>query len=291
MIARALFVGADGRAHPPWRLLFFLVLCAACLVVCVIALAPVLQALERLTGIDGTSESYAATIALLLAHWMTFRTFDPAPASFVGLDRRAARPSLMGYASLLGGVPIALVSLLLLAVGFLSLLPSADGPWLLVASQLALFLLPAAFYEELLSRGYIFATLRQWLGATWAVVLTSLGFGLLHYWNPEATAGSLALVTLAGVFLAAVLLATQSLYAAWIAHFAWNFVMAALLHVPVSGIPMSQPDYRMVDSGPDWVTGGAWGPEGGAAGAAGMLGGLGFLYWRRTRRKHDNIER
>ena len=142
-----------------------------------------------------------------------------------------------------------------------------------------------------MSRGYIFATLREWLGATWAVVLTSAAFGLLHYWNPGATPGSLALVTLAGVFLAAVLLATKSLYAAWIAHFAWNYVMAALLHVPVSGIPLSQPDYRLVDSGPDWVTGGEWGPEGGAAGAFGMLGGLGFLYWRRTRRNHDHIER
>ena len=102
---------------------------------------------------------------------------------------------------------------------------------------------------------------------------------------------SLGLVTLAGIFLAVVLLVTQSLYAAWIAHFAWNFVMAALLHVPVSGLPLAKPDYQIVDSGPDWITGGTWGPEGGAAGAAGMLGALGFLYWRRTRRKHDNIER
>jgi membrane protease YdiL (CAAX protease family) len=291
LTARALFVAADGRAHPPWRLLLFLGLSAACVLVMFIALNPVWRALERLSGFDGTTEAYAATSGLLLAHWMTLRTFDVQPASFVWLDRNAARPSLMGYAALVGGAPIALMSLLLLAVGLLALLPSPDGPWLLVASQIAVVLLPAAFYEELLSRGYIFATLREWLGSVWAIGLTSVAFGLLHWWNPGATAMSLGLVTLAGIFLAVVLLVTQSLYAAWIAHFAWNFVMAALLHVPVSGLPLAKPDYQIVDSGPDWITGGTWGPEGGAAGAAGMLGALGFLYWRRTRRKHDNIER
>ena len=256
-----------------------------------ITLSPLLGALERFTGVEGTAESYGATIALLLAHWMTLRTFDQRSASFVWLDRNAARASVIGYAALLGGIPIGLVSLLLLATGLLALLPSPDGPWIVVASQIALVLLPAAFYEELLSRGYIFATLREWLGSPWAIALTSAAFGLLHWWNPGATALSIGLVTLAGVFLAVVLLVTQSLYAAWIAHFAWNFVMAALLHVPVSGLPLSKPDYQIVDAGPDWVTGGSWGPEGGAAGAVGMLGALGFLYWRRTRRKHDNIER
>ena len=55
MNARALFVGADGRAHPPWRLLLFLALGVACVVVVMIALNPVLSALERLTGLDGTA--------------------------------------------------------------------------------------------------------------------------------------------------------------------------------------------------------------------------------------------
>ena len=291
MSFRALFVGSDGRAHPPWRLFLFLILCAACVVVVMVTLAPVLGAIERFVGLDGTEESFGATIGLLLAHWMMLRTVDPRPAGFVWLHREAARARLLGYAALLGGAPIALISLALLGTGMLRLLPMPDGPWMGVAAQLALVLLPAAFYEELLSRGYIFATLADWLGRGWAVALTSLGFGILHIWNPGATPASIAMVTLAGVYLAAVLLATQSLYAAWIAHFAWNWVMAALLHVPVSGLPLSRPDYQMVDAGPDWLTGGAWGPEGGVAGAAGMFVGLGYLYWRRTRKTNDHIER
>jgi hypothetical protein len=137
-------------------------------------------------------------------------------------------------------------------------------------------------YEELLSRGYIFATLKEWLGAPVAVTVTSVAFGLLHFQNPNVSVLSLVLVTLAGVFLAAVLLATRSLYAAWLAHFAWNWTMAALLHVPVSGIDLGKPDFQLVDTGPDWLTGGQWGPEGGAAAGLGMLGALAYLYWRRS---------
>ena len=94
---------------------------------------------------------------------------------------------------------------------------------------------------------------------------------------------SLALVTLAGFFLAAVLYATRSLYAAWMAHFAWNFTMAVLFHTAVSGLPMEAPGYRYVDAGPDWATGGSWGPEGGALAALGMIAGMAFLFARQPR--------
>lgn len=287
MTLRALFVGADGRAHPPWRLLLFLVLTVACIIVVMIGLRPVLEGVERITGIEGTAEAYGMTLALLLAHWMTLRTFDQRPASLVWLHREAARPGLLAYGGLLGGTPIAVTSLLLLGAGLLVILPAPDGPWLVAAIQIGLFLLPAAFYEELLSRGYVLATLAAWLGRGWAVLLTSVGFGLLHLANPGDTPMSIGIVMLAGVYLAAILLATRSLYAATIAHWAWNWVMAAVLHVPVSGLPLSRPNYQIVDNGPDWITGGAWGPEGGAGAAAAMIAGLAFLFWKNSGRLRE----
>ena len=66
------------------------------------------------------------------------------------------------------------------------------------------------------------------------------------------------------------LYATKSLYAAWMAHFAWNWTMAVVFHTAVSGYPMEAPGYRYVDAGPDWATGGDWGPEGGIPAALGM---------------------
>jgi hypothetical protein len=88
---------------------------------------------------------------------------------------------------------------------------------------------------------------------------------------------------LAGIFLGGVVLVTRSLYAAWMAHFSWNWTMAVLLHIPVSGLATETPDYRTLDAGPDWATGGAWGPEGGVGAALGILGGIGYLFVRRRR--------
>ena len=48
--------------------------------------------------------------------------------------------------------------------------------------------------------------------------------------------------------------------------------MAAVLHVPVSGLPFATPGYRAALSGSDWISGGAWGPEGGLV-AMLVLGG------------------
>ena len=46
---------------------------------------------------------------------------------------------------------------------------------------------------------------------------------------------------------------TGSVYAAWAAHFAWNFVLGGIMHSPVSGISVPVADYQLVDGGPDGV--------------------------------------
>jgi hypothetical protein len=96
---------------------------------------------------------------------------------------------------------------------------------------------------------------------------------------------------LAGVFLAAVLVYTGSLYAAWAAHFAWNWMMTGVLHAAVSGasepLPgVSIPDFRIVDNGPDLVTGGPWGPEGGLM-AAVAIGASMVILKRVTDRRRE----
>jgi membrane protease YdiL (CAAX protease family) len=106
----------------------------------------------------------------------------------------------------------------------------------------------------------------------------------MHVDNPGADAESIGLVILAGFFLGSVLVATKSLYAAIAVHFAWNWAMAAGLHTPVSGLPIIAPDYRVVDAGPDWLTGGTWGPEGGLAAGLSMFLIVIYIYARHLRR-------
>lgn len=288
MTVREFFVAEDGRPHPPWRILMFLLLVVACVIVTTLTLRPLFQPLHQITGIGGTGAAYTATIALLLAHWMTFETYDKRPWSFVGLGGENAKPRTLLGGVALGAAPIAIASLILLAVGYMVVQESAPGSWLATAIKVLMILLPAAFYEELLMRGYAFATLREWLGPVAAISFTSVAFGLLHAANPGTSYTPLVVVTLAGVYLAIVLLATRSLWAAWLAHATWNFVQAGILHVPVSGLPMARPNYEIVETGPDWVTGGEWGPEGGVVAAAAILGSCAFLYWRHNKHKPIN---
>lgn len=287
MSLRAIFVAADGRLHAPWRILIFLLIAALCTQILAIAALPLLRGADRLTGIEGTSQSIVLVGALVIAHAAMLYWIDRRGWHTVGLDTGAARAPVLARGWLIGALPILVPSLALLGVGWLAVRPGLQGSWWIAAAQLSFFLLPAALYEELFSRGYIFSALREWLGWPVALALTSVGFGLLHLGNPGANVQSVIMVSLAGVFLGAILVATGSLYAAWMAHWAWNWVMAVVLHAAVSGVPMPRPDYQTVDAGPDWITGGPWGPEGGAGAALGMLAGLAYLYITRSRIIHE----
>jgi hypothetical protein len=284
---RAWLYAADDRLRAPWRILIFLVATICCAFVASTFLGPVIAWIYSIAGLRVATDGWIIVIALLGAHMIALRMIDRRPWSDVWLDRHAARPALLARGFVLGALAIGVPTLLLMAARWMQVLPSAHGSPFGAALRVSLLLLPAALYEELATRGYIFAALRDAIGWRRALLAMSLVFGLLHLRNPGANAESVALVVLAGIFLGVVVIATRSLYAAWMAHFAWNWTMAVLFHTAVSGLPLESPDYRLVDAGPDWVTGGPWGPEGGAAGGLGMLGGLAYLYARRNTRRRQ----
>jgi membrane protease YdiL (CAAX protease family) len=206
------------------------------------------------------------------------------PWSTVYLDRAAANPVVLARGAVFGAATIGLASLALLSIHMLQIVPTNPGSSLATAGRYGLILLPAAFFEELFIRGYPFAVLRRVAGWKMALIVTSVLFGLLHMGNPGADGESILAVIVAGFFLGAIMLATRSLYAAGAAHFAWNWVMAGAMHIAVSGIPAQDPDYRTIESGPDWLTGGQWGPEGGMAAVAFMFIATFYLYGRYLRR-------
>jgi len=282
LTARAVFVADNGRIRAGWRILIFLAL--VLLVGRIIGTAipkNIWASIDGVLGRDaGASSTLILTVALLAAHAIMLRWVDRLPWSYAWMDKSAARPGVLVLGGLLGALPILVPSLLLFGVGWLATTPSAHGSWWLAAAEVTLFLMLAAMPEELFSRGYMFAAMRDGLGATTALLVTSVGFGLLHLFNPGADARSVTVVALSGLFLGAIVLATRSLYAAWMSHWAWNWVMGVPLHSLISGRSLPHPDYQIVDSGPDWITGGGWGPEGGVGAGLGILMGMGYLYSR-----------
>jgi uncharacterized protein len=271
--ARDIFYTTAGTLRAPWRLLLFSVAFVAASVVADALAGPLVVALFSVASVRETAAYIVQLIAALLATWFVLRVVDRKPWSDVGLHAAAAAPPRLGLGLVIGSGVIAIPIALLILFGWLDRQPGTADTWAEPLFRMALIIVPASFGEELVTRGYIMTALKDAIGWRWAVAITSVAFGLLHLSNPGATAQSVAVVALAGVFLAVVRIATDSLYAAWAAHFAFNWVMAAIFHLPVSGLAFAYPDYRYVDAGPDWATGGAWGPEIGVPAAVMMVMG------------------
>lgn len=276
---------AAGSLRAPWRLLFFAFALFVASIPATIVVAPALLRPNAPAGLGTqTAASLVALIATMAATWLSLRWLDRKPWSDVGLDRGAAKPTLVVGGFLIGGGAIAMAIIVLILAGWLRSVPVTTAAWGHPIIRVTILLIPAALGEELLTRGYLLTVLRDAWNWPAAVAVTSIAFGLLHLRNPGADFQSVALVTLAGIFLATIRIATGSLYAAWAAHFAWNWTMAVVFHAAVSGIAFDAPGYRYVDAGPDWATGGVWGPEGGVPAGLAMIAGTGLLLLRLRRR-------
>ncbi len=125
----------------------------------------------------------------------------------------------------------------------------------------------AATLEEVLYRCVLFRVLEGAWGTVAALVSHALVFAVQHLENTadggvgDATT-MLVSVTLLGLLWAGVFVFTRNLWVAAANHAAWNFTIL-LSGVPLSGIE----DWRALAplasryAGPDWLTGGMFGPE------------------------------
>jgi membrane protease YdiL (CAAX protease family) len=128
--------------------------------------------------------------------------------------------------------------------------------------------------EELLFRGYFFQRIAEMIGPGIATVIVSGIFAVAHLWNPNVTFGSASVIFLAGIFFSLCYLRTGSLWLPFGAHFAWNFMIGKMLGMPVSGEDFGAGLLRTGIAGPNFLTGGAFGPEGGLAGMIGVAAGI-----------------
>ena len=206
--------------------------------------------------------------AALIASAITMRALDRRSwrALGLGFDRIAARATIFGLA--FGVVLIVIAVALMLATGDLAFTrdAAAGDAASAVLGSFAALALPAAA-EEAIFRGYPIQVLTRVAGAPLAVLTTSAAFAAVHADNPAADPLALANIFLAGVLLAVVYLRTGSLWAATAVHLGWNWGMAGLFDLPVSGLAwIDVPGFEPVVSGPAWWNGAAFGPEGGVIG-------------------------
>jgi membrane protease YdiL (CAAX protease family) len=134
------------------------------------------------------------------------------------------------------------------------------GPLLPVAMAF-LMAIASGTIEEIVFRGVLFRLVEEW-GGTWtALAVSSLLFGLGHLVNPHATAlGAIAIVFEGGILLAGAYLVTRRLWLPIGVHAGWNFAEAGIFGVPTSGAPMQGVLLGEL-TGPEWLSGGIFGPE------------------------------
>jgi membrane protease YdiL (CAAX protease family) len=182
-------------------------------------------------------------------------------------------PVLLGVAS--GAALIALPIATLFAFGAyeLVLFRGVSSSLLGVAGLLVI----AATLEELTFRCLLFRVVERHWGTGVALAVQAVLFALQHLENIAHggaidVATMLVSVTLGGLLWAAVFMLTRNLWATVANHAAWNFTIL-LSGVPLSGIE----DWRALAplesryAGPDWLTGGMFGPDSSLLVIASML--------------------
>ena len=127
---------------------------------------------------------------------------------------------------------------------------------------LAIFLV-IGISEEIICRGIIFRLISDKWNVATGLVVSSLLFGFLHIFNDGATVWSSLAITLNSGWLMGMAYAYhQTIWVPIGMHWAWNYLEGGVFGCAVSGAPLDyQPLITPRISGPDILTGGAFGPE------------------------------
>lgn len=281
----------ERRIRSGWRLayfvlLFFGVYFAVGLLMIIIDLF--LEMSDQSSILVSTALSAAGCT---LITWLARQRIDRRSFTSLGLELTSASWRELGFGLLLGAVLMGLIFTSQLVSNSLVVEGSAFDLGLAevvtrILSTLALMLL-VGYYEELVFRGYILQNLVEGAGLVWALVISSILFGGLHLINPNATGFTLASITGAGLLMAYGWIATGRLWLPIGLHIAWNFFQGAIFGFPVSGIEI-QGLLVLRDMGPEWLTGGKFGPEGGLIVLPAMALGALAIWWYRRKTKETS---
>ncbi|HWW26399.1 MAG TPA: type II CAAX endopeptidase family protein [Caulobacter sp.] len=177
--------------------------------------------------------------------------------SELGLGQ-AASELLIGL--LVGAAMLSAVVAALLVFGLYDISgPRASSPLAMINVGVA-----SGVFEELIFRAIVLRLLMRAFGAWPALALSAALFGALHLSNPNATpVAAIAIAVEAGLMLASFYLLTGRLWVSIGVHAAWNFTQGWIWGARVSGIPVRESLYLSAPKpgAPDWLSGGAFGPE------------------------------
>lgn len=135
--------------------------------------------------------------------------------------------------------------------------------------------------EEILFRGWLMneagARFKPWVG----ILISSIFFGLTHVLlNRNVNILSFLNISLCGIFLSLYALRQESLWGPCAWHSIWNWLEGNFFGLEVSGAKETVSIFSFQEIGPDWITGGKFGPEGGILCTSILLFGISFCFIR-----------
>lgn len=274
-MAVALLRAPDGRVRAFWRFLLAAVLTILAQLSVFFLLNP--GSLISLWVLFGFALLLTVTLGIFA---MLSRTLDRAsrPLPYIGLSTDVPVARLIAVGFVYGAGMVTVAVLVMAAGGSVSFQLQLNASTLQAAAlQLVIFAV-AALHEEVSFRGYSFQRLMESIGTVPAILVYAVMFALPHLGNPYSTWLAAFNTAAVGAVFAAAYVWTRSLWLVWGIHWGWNFVLAVGYGLNVSGYDTTGPVTGVV-AGSQWVTGGAYGIEGGASGSVAIIAGFAGLLW------------
>ena len=272
----SLFLTSDAELRSGWRCAVYLAVLVILLFVTLTLLSLIVPegdlSVQRIIALNSLALFPPAALTL----WFMARQVDRLPIEVFGVGLHEGWIRDIGAGLLMAALMIGLfVGVGAVAGSFTAEVPEGEDTLsgiLLIVLLLGL----SAANEELIFRGYPLQVLMVGIGRGPAILVVSAVFGLGHHLNPGATWLGTANTFLAGILLCLAYLRTRSLWFPYGLHIGWNAGIGIVFGFPVSGVDFPS----LLESellGPAWITGGAFGPEGGILGTGVIIAAVVFM--------------
>jgi len=269
-----LFYGENGIMRSGLRVLFFLsifIVGATAFGGVVLWGTKAFQGQSPMDGLVLMSATHIVWLALALGGgWLCGGLLERLPMKALGASFEKEWATDFAKGSFLGIATFVIAAIIVVVAGGATFSMPEDflfDNFFHSALQSLGFLAIAAAWEEALFRGYILQTLAR-SGFAWpAIIVTALLFGLAHAGNPDVSPIAIVNTVLAGIWFGLAYLKTRNLWFVFGLHLFWNWIQGAIFGIEISGLKNLIEMSLLIetDNGPAWLTGGAYGIEGGIA--------------------------
>lgn len=211
--------------------------------------------------------SGSAVLALLI-----FSRFSPSQLSQFGFKPTGwSRDLLLGILTGLGTMTAVLLVMKALGGFEFGTMAIKPGEVLKYAVEYAAVFSLVAVTEELSMRSYSFVQLSRAVTAPVAALLLAILFGAAHMGNGGENVIGVLMAGSFGLVAAYTFFRSGALWFALGLHAAWDYAESFLYGVPDSGLVLEGTLMKPVFHGPQWLTGGAAGPEGSVLALAALV--------------------